>query len=536
MEKEVEINYKTNTVYCTVKNYSELIDSIKKEFEEFKKEEFQLINKNDSKEVNRSEFQKIFKTSEIISLVIEKKKNVPNKKVIQPTKKISVVNIKYNNNTFTFKLDNYNKLINDIKTKIPNFNEKDFKLFEEKKKILIINQKQIEEIKKKTDKNVFTFIVEKKKNNSQTKKIKIKKDYKELNTKDFEIYDSNNKLISNEEDFENVIKFSKDEINLLIKKKEKKIKLSFYNNDVIIGICDWEVLNKTIESTFSINSSNYLIEDEKKNPIQNENDYKRLLLENSYITLLIKQKKEPEKIVKKEKDIISPNNSIITKETINDSLFDVFNELQNYIKDNIDNKIKKLNQNVENINNKISTINKDVIDLKNPKEEINIPNDNLRVLEKIENKMNIISESILNCRNSINGINEKEIIRNIKALKEKGKNPIIIKTPNNFRCNINDILNNRVCYEIKIINESNLELPRGLKLKCEKDNDCIIFFNDMIINDGYPLKSKEYCNITILFLYNSHVKEYFPTIQFHFSLEKFSESLYEGTGKLIIEN
>ena len=557
MEKEVEINYKTNTVYCTVKNYSELIDSIKKEFEEFKKEEFQLINKNDSKEVNRSEFQKIFKTSEIISLVIEKKKNVPNKKVIQPTKKISVVNIKYNNNTFTFKLDNYNKLINDIKTKIPNFNEKDFKLFEEKKKILIINQKQIEDIKKKTDKNVFTLIVEKKKNNSQTKKIKInynsipneypisdlislrdkiKKDYKELNTKDFEIYDSNNKLISNEEDFENVIKFSKDEINLLIKKKEKKIKLSFYNNDVIIGICDWEVLNKTIESTFSINSSNYLIEDEKKKPIQNENDYKRLLLENSYITLLIKQKKEPEKIVKKEKDIISPNNSIITKETINDSIFDVFNELQNYIKENIDNKINKLNQNVENINNKISTINKDVIDLKNPKEEITIPNDNLRVLEKIENKMNIISESILNCRNSINGVNEKEIIRNIKALKEKGKNPIIIKTPNNFRCNINDILNNRVCYEIKIINESNLELPRGLKLKCEKDNDCIIFFNDMIINDGYPLKSKEYCNITILFLYNSHVKEYFPTIQFHFSLEKFSESLYEGTGKLIIEN
>ena len=81
-----------------------------------------------------------------------------------------------------------------------------------------------------------------------------------------------------------------------------------------------------------------------------------------------------------------------------------------------------------------------------------------------------------------------------------------------------------------------MELPRGLKLKCEKDNDCIIFFNDMIINDGYPLKSKEYCNITILFLYNSHVKEYFPTIQFHFSLEKFSESLYEGNGKLIIEN
>ena len=488
---------------------------------------------------------------------MKKKKNVPNKKIIQPSKKINDVNIKYNNNTFTFKLDNYSKLINDIKTKIPDFNEKDFKIYEEKKKILIINQKQIEDIKKKTDKNVFTFIVEKKKNNSQTKKIKInynsisneypisglislrdkiKKDYKELNTKDFEIYDSNNKLISNEEKFENVIKFSKNEINLLIKKKEKKIKLSFYNNDVIIGVCDWEVLNKTIESTFSINSSNYLIEDEKKKPIQNENDYKRLLLENSYITLSIKPKKEPEQTVKKEKDIISPNNSIITKETINDSIFDVFNELQNYIKENIDNKINKLNQNVENINNKISTINKDVIDLKNPKEEITIPNDNLRVLEKIENKMNIISESILNCRNSINGINEKEIIRNIKALKEKGKNPIIIKTPNDFRCNINDILNNRVCYEIKIINESNLELPRGLKLKCEKDNDCIIFFNDMIINDGYPLKSKEYCNITILFIYNSHVKEYFPTIQFHFSLEKFSESLYEGTGKLIIEN
>ena len=74
MEKEVEINYKTNTVYFTVKNYSELILSIKKEFEEFKKEEFQLINKNDSKEVNKSEFQKIFKTSEIISFVIEKKK------------------------------------------------------------------------------------------------------------------------------------------------------------------------------------------------------------------------------------------------------------------------------------------------------------------------------------------------------------------------------------------------------------------------------------------------------------------------------
>ena len=172
MEKEVEINYKTNTVYCTVKNYSELIDSIKKEFEEFKKEEFQLINKNDSKEINRSEFQKIFKTSEIISLVIEKKKNVPNKKVIQPTKKISVVNIKYNNNTFTFKLDNYNKLINDIKTKIPNFNEKDFKLIEEKKKILIINKKQIEEIKKKVDKNVFTFIVEKKKIILKQKKLK----------------------------------------------------------------------------------------------------------------------------------------------------------------------------------------------------------------------------------------------------------------------------------------------------------------------------------------------------------------------------
>ena len=74
MEKEVEINYNTSTVYYTVKNYSELINSIKNEFQELKKEEFQLINKNDSKEVNRSEFQKIFKTSEIISLVIEKKK------------------------------------------------------------------------------------------------------------------------------------------------------------------------------------------------------------------------------------------------------------------------------------------------------------------------------------------------------------------------------------------------------------------------------------------------------------------------------
>lgn len=172
MEKEVEINYKTNTVYFTVKNYSELILSIKKEFEEFKKEEFQLINKNDSKEVNKSEFQKICKTSEIISLVIEKKKNVPNKKAIQPPKKISDVNIKYNKNIFTFKLDNYNKLINDIKTKIPDFNEKDFKIYEEKKKILIINQKQIEDIKKKTDKNVFTLIVEKKKIILKQKKLK----------------------------------------------------------------------------------------------------------------------------------------------------------------------------------------------------------------------------------------------------------------------------------------------------------------------------------------------------------------------------
>ena len=77
---------------------------------------------------------------------------------------------------------------------------------------------------------------------------------------------------------------------------------------------------------------------------------------------------------------ISEKTTKITN-TYNDSIFDVFNELQNYIKDNIDNKINKLNQNVENINNKISTINKDVIDLKNPKEEITIPNDNLRELE-----------------------------------------------------------------------------------------------------------------------------------------------------------
>ena len=97
-------------------------------------------------------------------------------------------------------------------------------------------------------------------------------------------------------------------------------------------------------------------------------------------------------------------------------------------------------------------------------------------------------------------------------------------------------MNNSVNYEITIFNDSDFDFPKRLKLKCHKDNDLIVYFNDIIINDGEPLKSKENCTVVIPLLYNTSVEDFYPNTIMNFYLEKFNENLYEGIAEIYIKS
>ena len=149
-------------------------------------------------------------------------------------------------------------------------------------------------------------------------------------------------------------------------------------------------------------------------------------------------------------------------------------------------------------------------------------------------QMQNLENNIIAISKYIKGDDEKEIINKIKDLNKKGENPINVETITNFKCNIQQIMNNSVNLEVKIINQGNFDFPKRLKLKCHKNEDLIVYFNDIIINDGESIKSNENCTVEIPLLYNTSVQDFYPNTIINFYIEKFNEILYEGIAEINI--
>ena len=472
------------------------------------------------------------------------------------------VNLNYKDLKKTIKLDSYTQLLKDIKKNYNELKDKEFVLKEENNKTKINNKEEFESVIQKLKQNQLNFIIEEKNENDNEKVniiikynndkkyyplsdfntliSKIQNDFTDFAISDFDLIDSNKQLIT-EDNFKQLIKNPQKNIKIkIIRKNDEKISLKFQvihnRNKRKYTENKWSNLTKAIESDFNINLENYYIVDDNKNEVKNEKDFEKLKSKKSDSNIILNLIQKPEKKKPKENDEImeTPNNNVKNikmkiPQLQGNQTTELLLNIKSFITELIEAKFNEVNNTLKSMNEKIDSIYNELQERKNlinQNEESTVSNIKIQNLE----------ENLINLSKYIKGDNEKEIVSKIKDLNKEGKNPIRVETTKDFKCDIHDIMNNSVNYEITIFNESDFDFPKRLKLKCHKDNDLIVYFNDIIINDGEPLKSKENCTVVIPLLYNTSVEDFYPNTIMNFYLEKFNENLYEGIAEIYIKS
>ena len=559
---QVKYKFNDDEDFVTAENYNSFIQRVKDDVEELENSNI-IIKSKEGKIIDEHEFNEEIKKG-ILEVVIEKdekkKKNdhQPKKTITKeiPKKKIQTVNLIYEGKQLTVKLESYPQLINEIKKKFSDLNDNNFEIKEENSKNLIKNNDDMQLIIQKEKKNNLNFIIEKV-NHKEKEEIKIiikynnekktyplcnfdnliskiQNDFPDFAISDCDLYDSNNKVIS-EDNFEELIKEPTKNIKLtIIRKNDKKILLKLikviYNRyNKTYPDCKWIDLTKKIESDFRIKLENCYILNEYNEEVKNERDFEELKSKkkdsNITLNLILKNEKIKQKEIDNEetpKEEIDPNK--IKKKVPQlkgDQITELLLSLKTYINDLFETKFNEVNNKLNSMEEKISLIYNEVVELKKTSNQIEMSNISNLQMQNLE-------KSILNISKYIKGEDEKEIINNIKELNKKGENPIKIETIKDFKCDIQQIMNNSVNYEIKIINQGNFDLPKRLKLKCHKSEDLIVYFNEIIINDGESIKSNDNCTVIIPFLYNTSVQDFYPNTLINFYIEKFNETLLEG--------
>ena len=557
---QVKYKYNDEEDFVTAENYNSFIQRVKDNVDELENSNI-IIKSKEGNIMDEHEFNEEIKKG-ILEVVLEKDEKIKkndNKLKKKTTneilkKKIQTVNILYEGKQLTVKLESYPQLIKEIKKKFSDLNDNNFEIKEENSKNPIKNSQDMQLIIQKEKKNNLNFIIEKVnhiekeeikiiiKYNNEKKNYplcnfdnlisKIQNDFPDFAISDFDLYDSNNKLIS-EDNFEELIKEPNKDIKLTIKRKEDKkillklIKVIYNRYNKTYSDCKWLDLTKKIESDFKIKLENCYILNEYNEEVKNERDFEELKSKkkDSNITLNLILKNEKQKEIDNEetpKEEIDPNK--IKKKVPQlkgDQITELLLSLKTYINDLFETKFNEVNNKLNSMEERISLIYNEVIELKKTSNQIEMSNISNLQMQNLE-------KSILNISKYIKGEDEKEIINNIKELNKKGENPIKIETIKDFKCDIQQIMNNSVNYEIKIINQGDFDLPKRLKLKCHKSEDLIVYFNEIIINDGESIKSNDNCTVIIPFLYNTSVQDFYPNTLINFYIEKFNETLLEG--------
>ncbi len=557
---QVKYKYNDEEDFVTAENYNSFIQRVKDDVEELENSNI-IIKSKEGKIIDEHEFNEEIKKG-ILEVVIEKdekkkKNDIKPKKITTneiPKKKIQTVNLIYEGKQLTLKLESYPQLINEIKKNFSELNDNNFEIKEENSKKAIKNNEEMQQIIQKEKKNNLNFIIEKVNPKEEIKIIikynnekktyplcnfdnlisKIQNDFPDFAISDFDLYDSNNKVIS-EDNFEELIKEPNKNKKLTIKRKEDKkillklIKVIYNRNNKTYSDCKWLDLTKKIESDFKIKLENCYILNEYNEEVKNERDFEELKSKkkdsNITLNLILKNEKIKQKEIDNEetpKEEIDPNK--IKKKVPQlkgDQITELLLSLKTYINDLFETKFNEVNNKLNSMEERISLIYNEVVELKKTSNQIEMSNISNLQMQNLE-------KSILNISKYIKGEDEKEIINNIKELNKKGENPIKIETIKDFKCDIQQIMNNSVNYEIKIINQGNFDLPKRLKLKCHKSEDLIVYFNEIIINDGESIKSNDNCTVIIPFLYNTSVQDFYPNTLINFYIEKFNETLLEG--------
>ena len=573
---QVKYKYKDQENFLTAKDYNSFIERVKEDEEDLENENV-VIKSKEGNTLDEEEFNNQLKEGGILAVIIEKgeviKKKEKSEKSIKLNKKkadevektkIKTVNLTYEKQKKTIKLESYTQLINEIKKNFKDLKDNKFEIKEEHSKNLIKNDEDIKSIIQKDEKSSLNFIIEKikPKENEEIKVIikfnnekknyplcnfdtlisKIQTDFTDFAISDCELYDSKNNLIS-EDDYAKLIKEPIKDIKLTIfRKGDNKISLKlikvFYNlNKKNYTDCKWLDLIKKIESEFKINLQNFYLVNEDKNEVKNERDFEELKSKkpDSNITLYLIEKRERIKDDNNEVNPTPSNDNDFKKIKLkvpqlkSDQITELILNLKTYINELFETKFNELNDKLNSIDERINLIHNEVKELKNSTNQIEMSNISNVQMQNLENNIIAISKYI-------KGDDEKEIINKIKDLNKKGENPINVETFTNFKCNIQQIMNNSVNLEVKIINQGNFDFPKRLKLKCHKNEDLIVYFNDIIINDGESIKSNENCTVEIPLLYNTSVQDFYPNTIINFYIEKFNEILYEGIAEINITN
>ena len=538
-EKQIEYTYGNDKDFVSSSNYKDFIERIKETNDELEKEEIIVKNK-EGKVLNQEEFNELLKnTDDIIEVTIEKGEK-------RETKKELKICVEYEKRTANLKSQNYLQLITDLKNSFPKFDTGDYLIFNKKNQKTISNKNDFEMMKKDCLKNneILNLILEDNSTNTlqiivkyqnTTKKYpdcnyiklidNLQKDFPEFNVSEFDLIDSKNNSI-NEDNYEKIKQKLTTDFTLTIKKKvfeEKKyvikrfISINYNGKQTKLKECGWEDLIKEIERQFEFKKSDFTLYDDKKQLINSEGDYEKLKKSNpNTINLYLKTKNQIQS-----KTIQS--GKIKIPQSTENQILDLLLNFKKDLKENIENKLIELSNQIEKINEKIDGLYNDVQELKNKNKNSSYDDEKLSVLET---QIGNIEKSVIYLTGEINGTNEKELIEKIIDLNKKGNTTIEIETPESLTYNINDIINNKVYYEIRIINKSDFNLPKKLKLKCERNEDSIVYFNDIIINDGESLISNDSCSINIPLLYNN-VKEYSKENYISFYIEKFSNKIFE---------
>ena len=557
---QVKYKYNNDEDFLTVDDYNHFIERIKADIDELENEDI-IIKSEEGKILNEEEFNNKLK-GDTLNVEIEKKKkkkiDLKLKKNSNDNPKIVTVNLNYKDLKKTIKLDSYTQLLKDIKKNYNELKDKEFVLKEENNKTKINNKEEFESVIQKLKQNQLNFIIEEKNENDNEKVniiikynndkkyyplsdfntliSKIQNDFTDFAISDFDLIDSNKQLIT-EDNFKQLIKNPQKNIKIkIIRKNDEKIEVIHNRNKRKYTENKWSNLTKAIESDFNINLENYYIVDDNKNEVKNEKAFEKLKSKksDSNIILNLIQKFENKKPKENDEIMETPNNNVKNikmkiPQLQGNQTTELLLNIKSFITELIEAKFNEVNNTLKSMNEKIDSIYNELQERKNlinQNEESTVSNIKIQNLE----------ENLINLSKYIKGDNEKEIVSKIKDLNKEGKNPIRVETTKDFKCDIHDIMNNSVNYEITIFNESDFDFPKRLKLKCHKDNDLIVYFNDIIINDGEPLKSKENCTVVIPLLYNTSVEDFYPNTIMNFYLEKFNENLYEGIAEIYIKS
>ena len=565
---QVKYKFNDDEDFLTVNDYNHFIERIKENIDELENEDI-IIKSEEGKILNEKEFNNLLKEDKELKVEIEidkkkkKKIDLKLKKNLNDNPKIETVNLNYKDTKKTIKLESYTQLLKDIKKNYNELKDKEFVLKEENNKTKINNKEEFESVIQKLKQNQLNFIIEEKndnvneevniiiKYNNEKKNYplsdfntlisKIQNDFTDFAISDFDLIDSNKQLIT-EDNFKQLIKNPQKNIKIkIIRKNDEKISLKYIKvihnrNKRKYTENKWSNLTKAIESDFNINLKNYYILDDNKNEVKNEKAFEKLKSKksDSNIILNLIQKFENKKPKENDEIMETPNNNVKNikmkiPQLQGNQTTELLLNIKSFITELIEAKFNEVNNTLKSMNEKIDSIYNELQERKNlinQNEESTVSNIKIQNLE----------ENLINLSKYIKGDNEKEIVSKIKDLNKEGKNPIKVETTKDFKCDIHDIMNNSVNYEITIFNESDFDFPKRLKLKCHKDNDLIVYFNDIIINDGEPLKSKENCTVVIPLLYNTSVEDFYPNTIMNFYLEKFNENLYEGIAEIYIKS